>query len=166
MKPLIFEVSPVGAGTLCIMPKPDGNYLPEAVAFFQQLGINRVVCLLEDSEMQQFGLEQEDELCQAAALDFTHFPIADSQNPTDEPAFRQLVAELHTELLAGANITIHCRAGIGRTGVLAGCILKRDGYDMETAIQMVSDARGFPIPETQEQYDFIADFVENCQNES
>ena len=159
MKPLLFEVTQVGTGTLCIMPKPDGNYLPQAITHFRLLGINNVVCLLETHELVEFKLTQEAELCANAELGFTHFPIPDSQIPADAAAFRHLVAELHTALCAGANITIHCRAGIGRTGIVAGAILLRDGHDLQTALAMLSHARGFPIPETQAQYDFLRDYT-------
>lgn len=158
MKPLIFEAARIGKGTLCIMPKPDGYNLTEAVAHFHLLGINRIVSLLENHEIKRFGLEQESTLCERRGINFTHFPITDSQLPRDPKTFQLLVKGLHAELAQGANIAIHCRAGIGRTGILAACILRRDGYDPDTAIQMLSHARGFPMPETDSQYDFILDF--------
>lgn len=141
------------------MPKPEGKHLAEAVSFFHYLGINTIVCLLETAEMVQHGLQQEGELCQQAGLDFVHFPISDSQTPADADAFRELVNGLHERLQAGQNVAIHCRAGIGRTGVLAGCILVKDGIAGDDAIQQVSSARGFPIPETEAQHDYILDFV-------
>lgn len=158
MKPLIFEAASVGTGTLCIMPKPDGKHLSAAITHFHRLGISRIVCLLESHEMKRFGLEQEGNICTQHGIGFTHFPITDSQLPLDLYTFRLLVKGLHAELTQGANITIHCRAGIGRTGVLAGCILRREGYAADAAIQMLSRARGFSMPETDEQYNFIVDF--------
>lgn len=158
MKPLIFEAARVGNGTLCIMPKPDGYNLEEAIAHFRLLGINRVVSLLENHEIKRFGLEQEGALCDRHGIHFTHFPITDSQLPQDLKTFQLLVKGLHTELTQGSNVTIHCRAGIGRTGILAACILRRDGCEPEAAIQMLSHARGFPMPETERQYAFILDF--------
>lgn len=158
MKPLIFEAARIGNGTLCIMPKPDGYNLEEAIAYFRLLGINRVVSLLEDHEIRRFELAKEGILCDRNGIHFTHYPITDSQLPRDLQTFQLLVKGLHAELTQGNNITIHCRAGIGRTGILAACILRRDGYAPETAIQMLSQARGFPMPETNAQYDFILDF--------
>lgn len=163
MKPYIFEVTRVGAGTLCIMPmpKPNGKRLPESIIFFQRLGIHKIVCLMEADEMHEYGLAQEAALCQQAGIGFVHFPIPDGQLPADVAAFRRLVDELHAELAAGTNMTIHCWAGIGRTGVLAGCILTQAGYAPDTAIQMLTLARGSPVPETMEQYDFIWGFGGN-----
>lgn len=158
MKPLIFETTNVGTGTLCIMPKPDGRYLPEAVAHFRLLGIDSVVSLLEADEIAKFGLSKEGELCAANHITFLHFPIANSQCPTDAAAFRQLVTTLYQQLQDGKRIAIHCRAGIGRTGVLAACILKQAGYDTASAVQLLSHARGFPVPETDAQYAFIQAF--------
>jgi len=61
----------------------------------------------------------------------------------------------------GKNIAIHCRAGIGRTGLSASCLLICDGYSAEAAMDMVSAARGVQIPDTEEQFDFICDFMPN-----
>lgn len=158
MTPLIFEAARVGDGTLCIMPKPDGYNLEEAIAYFRLLGINRVVSLLETHEIKRFSLEKEGSLCERKGIAFTHFPITDSQLPQDLKTFQLLVKGLHAELTQGGNIAIHCRAGIGRTGMLAACILRRDGHDPDNAIQILSQARGFPIPETDQQHDFILDF--------
>jgi hypothetical protein len=77
MKPLIFEVTQVGAGTLCIMPRPNADHLPETFAFLKQLGIHKVVCLMETAEMEAYGLAEEATQCSAAGLTFTHFPIPD-----------------------------------------------------------------------------------------
>lgn len=159
MKPRIFEVTQIGSGKLCVMPKPDSQYLGDAVNFFHYLGINTIVCLLEMAEIEEYGLQQEEALCQQTGMDFVHFPIADSHIPANAEAFRGLVNALHGKLQDGQNIVIHCRAGIGRTGVLAGCILVNDGMAGDDAIQQISGARGFPIPETEAQYDYILDFV-------
>ncbi|AWF81293.1 hypothetical protein BTJ40_10945 [Microbulbifer sp. A4B17] len=56
------------------------------------------------------------------------------------------------------DIAIHCRAGIGRKGITASCLLIKDNMSSQEAIDMVSATRGIPIPDTQEQYDFICDY--------
>lgn len=62
MKPLIFAVSPIGSGTLYIMPKPDGNHLPQAVTHLYRLGIDILVSLLEAHEIGCYGLGEEGKL--------------------------------------------------------------------------------------------------------
>lgn len=140
------------------MPKPDGNHLPQAVTHLRRLGIDILASLLEAHEIDRFGLDEEKKLCAASGIRFVHFPIVEGDIPADTVAFPALVDELRGALEAGARVVIHCRAGIGRTGVLAGCILRRDGYDASSATQMLSCVRDFSLPETKEQYNFIVDF--------
>jgi protein-tyrosine phosphatase len=52
------------------------------------------------------------------------------------------------------NLVIHCRQGIGRSG-LAACLLAKTGLSPGAAIEMVSAARGVPVPETKEQRAWI-----------
>ena len=56
------------------------------------------------------------------------------------------------------NVAVHCRAGIGRSGLVASCILIKDDMTAEAAIKLVSSGRGVPIPETAEQSAFILEY--------
>lgn len=81
-------------------------------------------------------------------------PDRDHRLPEDKEFF-ELINNLYQSLLDGKNIAIHCRAGVVRTRVTACCILLEDGYFGKTVIDMVSAARNYPIPDTDEQYQFI-----------
>lgn len=50
---------------------------------------------------------------------------------------------------------VHCRAGIGRTGLVATAILMQDGFSAKSACEMVSSKRGVVVPETQAQRDWL-----------
>ena len=71
----------------------------------------------------------------------------------------ELFADLFGDLDKGMNVAIHCRAGIGRSGVLASCILIRAGFSAEQAISKVGTARGIEIPDTEEQLKFIMNYA-------
>jgi protein-tyrosine phosphatase len=58
-------------------------------------------------------------------------------------------------LASGRNVVVHCRQGIGRTGLVAACLLVSKGESPETAVEKLSAARGVPIPETAEQRRWI-----------
>ena len=47
---------------------------------------------------------------------------------------RRIQDEIASALAAGRNVYIHCRAGIGRTGLVAGCFLVEQGRDGERAL--------------------------------
>ena len=48
-------------------------------------------------------------------------------------------------------MVVHCRQGIGRSGLVAACLLVRKGISPGAAVEMVSAARGVSVPETTEQ---------------
>jgi protein-tyrosine phosphatase len=50
---------------------------------------------------------------------------------------------------------VHCRQGIGRSGLIAIGALMSSGFATEEAIRAVSLARGLPIPETPAQHEWL-----------
>lgn len=155
MNPSIFQLKQIGAGHLYVMPCPRPQVLAEDMAYYMNLGINTIVCLLEKPEMIVRGLALEEPLCREFNLRFEHFSIPDQSVPSHLAAFRRLVNNLDAELKQGRNLAIHCYAGIGRTGVLAGSLLIRDGMTAQAAIELMSKIRGRNMPQTQAQYDFL-----------
>jgi hypothetical protein len=70
-----------------------------------------------------------------------------------ESAWQSLGCEVHEKLDAGKRILIHCRGGLGRTGLVAGLILVERGYEPTTAIQVIRAARPHAIEtRAQERY--------------
>lgn len=157
MNPSIFKLKQIGMGDLYIMPCPRSQVLAEDLAYYMDLGINTIVCLLEKPEMIARGLALEERLCRELDIRFEHFAIPDRDIPSNLPAFRQLVNKLDNELRQGRHLAIHCYAGIGRTGVLAGSLLIQDGMHPQAAIELMSQVRGKNMPQTQTQYEFLVD---------
>ena len=155
IKPNIFELRQIGAGILCIMPCPRSDSLAQDLGHYMQLGINKIVSLLENKEAIKLGVALEDRLCQELGIEFQSFPIPDRKIPAQLNKFENLVEQLYAELQQGKNITVHCFAGIGRTGVLAGRLLMRDGMSPQDAIELMSQIRGRNMPQSQEQYEFL-----------
>lgn len=52
-------------------------------------------------------------------------------------------------------VLVHCRQGIGRSGLVAARLLAKKGTSPGAAIEMVSAARGLAVPETAEQREWI-----------
>ncbi|MDP2708210.1 MAG: hypothetical protein Q8O70_12020, partial [Burkholderiales bacterium] len=63
-------------------------------------------------------------------------------------------------LAEGKNLAIHCRQGIGRSALLAACLLIMTGVDPDTAFQRLSAARGCAVPETAEQREWVRKFAQ------
>ncbi len=157
MRPSIYKINSPTVGSLFQMPKPSGEWLQDDLKFYQTSGMDHIISLLETEEEIELGLLSERETCNQIGLQFTSFPIPDRQIPGLE-SFKPVVTRLAAELSEGQSLGIHCRAGIGRSGLLICCILKSVGLKTQDAIELVSQARGLKIPDTQVQIDFIESY--------
>jgi protein-tyrosine phosphatase len=63
------------------------------------------------------------------------------------------------ELWAGKTVAVHCRMGIGRSALIAACLLKSQGIGVDEAFAMISRARGFSVPDTEEQREWVQGFA-------
>lgn len=90
--------------------------------------------------------------------------IRDQRVPRRPTQMRRILDEIAGVLTAGGNVYVHCRAGIGRTGTVAGCFLVEQGNEGERALRELNElwtmqcARAplWPIvPQTPEQADYI-----------
>jgi len=147
-------------GRLAILPRPRGReWLEEEIRSWQRTGLGVIVSLLTNDEIAELGLAEEARLCQAYGLQFLSFPIVDRSVPSSRAATLDFVKRLETALADGKSLAIHCRQGVGRSALMAACLLVLSGVDPETALQHVSAARGCPVPETSEQRQWVIGFA-------
>jgi protein-tyrosine phosphatase len=125
------------------------------VADWNGAGIDAVLSLLTSEEQQELGLRSEASEASRQGLEFSSFPIADLQVPRSEAQLAKVLDEVTTKLSAGKNVVVHCRQGIGRTGLIAACLLIKSGMSPGAAVESVSAARGMAVPETPEQREWI-----------
>ncbi|MGI9507115.1 MAG: protein-tyrosine phosphatase family protein [Geminicoccaceae bacterium] len=159
MKPSTYSIACHAPGTLYIMPKPSSDWLQDDIAAYRSMGMDKVVSLLTTDEAYDVGLQNERAACEAQHIDYTQFPIVDRGLPDNRGAFSELVAEIRRDLVDGRHVGIHCRAGIGRSGMLAGCVLISLGLTADRAVAAVGKARSVNIPDTEEQLQFILGFA-------
>jgi protein-tyrosine phosphatase len=69
-----------------------------------------------------------------------------------------LIDHLADCVALGKAVAIHCRAGIGRSALIAACILGRGGADANQAFAKISASRGVVVPDTDAQRDWVAAF--------
>lgn len=131
--------------------------LEDTVLSWRNDGIDCVVSVLEPQEIPGL-IEAESELCREFGIDFLCFPIRDKSVPPSLELFAGFAKALADRISAGQGVAIHCRAGIGRSATLAASTLIWLGVDAEVALDMIADARGIEVPETEAQRQWVLEF--------
>jgi len=108
--------------------------------------------------MHALGLDGWLEIATTSGLTVVPFAIDDMSVPSDLAAFDGFVAHVASSYQGGATVAVHCRAGLGRSGLVAACLLVHLGASAETAISCVRAARPGAI-ETPEQEAFVARYA-------
>ena len=143
---------------LGIMAPPRGNdWLSNDIRMLRQEGVEIIVSALTPPEVEELGLSEEAEECARSGLCFIAFPIEDWSVPkshVDLGAPDQLLEYLRK----GRVIAIHCWAGIGRSSLIAACVLTRNGLSLHSAFQAIEESRGCPVPDTPEQRQWVERF--------
>jgi len=117
--------------------------------------IRTIACLVEAHELVEWGIAKLPSAAAARGIELLHRPIRDVSVPTLDDA-RSLVDELIAR--RDRPILIHCIGGLGRTGVIAGCLLRALDVAPDEALRRLVAARGKRCPETSEQRQFVTNF--------
>lgn len=156
-----FPIDIPSGGRLVILPRPrGGDWLETDIRRWRSDGIEAIISLLEPAEARDLGLEDEVGLLADNGLDAHSFPIADRNVPASNDAFLSFLNSLKVTLGPGHTTGVHCRQGIGRSGLLAVAVLMHFGRDVRSAIDEVSKARGIPVPETEAQRRWLETFAD------
>ncbi|QDL93976.1 tyrosine protein phosphatase (plasmid) [Paroceanicella profunda] len=158
MTPPIFPVGGADPGRLFIMPAPSAARLHDDVRHYRSQAVGTIVSLLEPAESGALGLGDEAATCAEQGLEFLAFPIPDFGVP-ERAAVTALVEAMVARLRDGAGVAVHCRAGIGRSGLVVSCTLAAFGASAVEAMDRVTRARGASVPETAAQRAFVMDFA-------
>ena len=161
MRPEVFWIRAPLMGRLAIMPRPRaGEWLDDEIIGWQTEGIDTVVSLLELAEISELGLEREAELSQESGIEFISFPIPDRGLPASLPDATTLAQAMALQVREGKAVAIHCRAGIGRSSLIAAGVLICSGLSADDAFRLISIARGIDVPDTEAQREWVMAFGE------
>ena len=159
------ELSWIGGpwqGRLAILPRPrGGDWLEDEVRGWRSASLDVVVSLLTSDEIADLDLAQEARLCQANDIEFLSFPIVDRGVPASPRGTLDFVKNLEPLLAGGKSVAVHCRQGIGRSALIAACLLVLAGTNPEVAFRKISAARGCSVPETPHQRQWVIEFARN-----
>jgi protein-tyrosine phosphatase len=153
----IKEVAP---HRLAISPHPrGGQWLAGDISAWRTAGVDSVISLIDGAEERDLELEQEAILCRACGIEFVSFPIKDRGVPSSPDATASLVDWVISDLRRGLGVAIHCRLGIGRSGLIAACVLQGLGHAHDTVFPILSRARGLHVPDTEAQAEWVRRFA-------
>jgi ADP-ribosyl-[dinitrogen reductase] hydrolase len=151
-------------GQLLAGEHPGGSTAAATQARLRRLLEAGVSCFLD--------LTQPDELAPYDAelplgVDYFRKPIPDHGIPQQPGHMAELLDCLRDALRSGRVVYLHCRAGIGRTATVAGCLLVENGLAGDAAVgelnrlwQQSGRAALWPqVPETPEQTEYVRGWV-------
>ena len=159
MAPELYWIRDVAPLRLAQMARPrSGDWLSDEITGWHRAGINTVVSLLESQEVQELELRDEASLCASLGIEFLQFPIADRGTPHSLPATLAIADDLVKRLRHEEGIGIHCRAGIGRSGLISACVLLRLGVPFADVFPILTRARKVIVPDTAAQVEWVRNF--------
>jgi protein-tyrosine phosphatase len=159
MAPQIYWINLPLTGRLAIMARPRaGDWLDDEISGWRAEGIDVVVSLLEREEVSELGLQREADLCRAQGMEFISFSIPDRGVASSLKEAASLIRGIETRINEGNSVAVQCRAGIGRSSLIAACALGRLGTEATAAFEAITKARGIIVPDTEEQRDWVSAF--------
>ena len=118
-------------------------------------GASVLVNLVEDHEMRALGVADTSERL-PPGITYYRLPIPDAGIPDArwERDWVETGAALRAALMRGERIVVHCKGGLGRTGLVAARLLIELGTQPAEAVRRVRAARPGSI-ETAVQYEYV-----------
>ena len=156
MSPNLFRIPGPWRGKLAISTRPrGGDWLKDEAAGYRRVGVDVLVSLVEGEEAAELDLSDERNAAEANGIQFLSLPIPDRGTPKSTPLAIALITRLAESLEQGKNVVVHCRQGVGRSGLIAVGLLVASGATADDAMRLVSSARGEAVPETTMQREWL-----------
>lgn len=136
--------------------------LDEDFARLRSLGVNRLILLVQDAELQRWSDPSIVERGSAAGVTVLRHPIPDGQPPASANDLNDILSEIRDGRRKG-NVAVACMGGVGRTGTVAACALVAGGMTPDEAISTVRAVRHPTAVETDQQERFVRTFATGRQ---
>ena len=106
-------------------------------------GATTLVSLMEAHEFPMLKVPNLGDAAEEAGLEWHHLPIPDVKTPKErfERLWTYSGHVLRKKLTSGETIVVHCRGGLGRTGMIAGRLAIEFGEAPEEALRRVREVR-------------------------
>jgi protein-tyrosine phosphatase len=126
-----------------------------------RLGTTVLASLTTDEENNELKIPTLPQQARKFGLDCWRFPFHDAGIPESIEELHGFVKRLQSAFFEGESIVIHCRGGLGRSGLVAACLLLLMGLSTtaDDAIAHVRRARSPRAIETRAQERFILEYA-------
>ncbi len=159
MRVPLYSVQDLAVGKLSLMARPrGGDWLLDEIKFLREVGVDVLVSLLTLGEVGDLELQNEAEYCEQQGILYLAFPIEDRSVPPFSSGTFVFLKQLHDHVAAGKHVVVHCRQALGRAVLIVASLLVLNGMPPSQAFEVLSVARGYPVPETEEQQTWVAAF--------
>jgi ADP-ribosyl-[dinitrogen reductase] hydrolase len=133
-----------------------------------EAGVDCFVDLTQPGELAPYHAELP------ASVEYLRRPIADHGLPEQSAHMSEILEGLRQALRSPRTVYLHCRAGIGRTGMVAGCLLVERGLAGDAALgelnrlwQQSERAAQWPsVPETAAQVEYVRNWTPRAAPEA
>jgi ADP-ribosylglycohydrolase len=153
-------------GRFLVGEHPGSRSRAEALERLRSLlraGVSCFVDLTEPSEMPGYESFLPFSTPSGRRIEYLREPIADHSVPTTRETMARLLAAVDQALAADHVVYLHCRAGIGRSAMAAGCwiasqpVLTGDPLErLQVLWRQSEQSANWPVvPETAEQAEFV-----------
>jgi polymorphic toxin system DSP-PTPase phosphatase-like protein len=106
-------------GKLAVAARPrGGDWLEDEISSWRRSGVDTVLSLLVPEEELELNLKDEAKEVKLLGMRFVSYPIPDRQVPGYEAKLTKTMEMLDADLQSGKNLAVHCRQGIGRSGLI------------------------------------------------
>jgi protein-tyrosine phosphatase len=151
-------------GKIFRSPMPFGHYDQTGWIYpaYKQNEIHTVVVLVPDAECWIYAGQDLRQRYKRDGMGVIYLPMKDYSG-TDIQLLSQAVESALDLARAGKNLVTHCHAGLGRTGLFAACLARRQlGLGSKEAIQWIRDLVPGSI-ESDEQERIIRKFPDSSK---
>jgi len=147
-------------GSIGMTARPRGNdWLEGEIKRLKNIKVDIVISLLEQHEIIELEIEKEAAFCKENNIKFINYPIKDRSVPDDKSSFLKLIEFMFENLETQKKIIVHCRMGIGRTGIVVAAFLIKNGMNKNEVFEILSKARTLKMPDTEEQSQWVKDLA-------